>query len=101
MDFWSLAVAVRKPTIRNLGFSGAVFTLSRHVKLVDYGTDNISHCLALYGTGSLAFDSIVLQMEIFSASAGITRGMNHEILSRLTFPALAAAALQLHRHLFS
>ena len=49
-----------EPTIINIGFSGAVFALSRHVKLVDSGTDYISHCLVLYATGSLTFDSIVL-----------------------------------------
>ena len=34
-------------------------------------------------------------MKNFSASAGITWGMNHEILSRLTFPASAAAPLKM------
>ena len=34
-------------------------------------------------------------MEIFSASAGITWGMNYEILSRLTLPASAAAPLKI------
>ena len=38
---------------------------SRHVKLVDLGTDNISHCLVLHATGSLTFDSMVLYLEIF------------------------------------
>ena len=69
--------------------------LSRHVKLVDSGTDNISHCLVQYATGSLTFHSIVLIMENCSASAGITRGMNHQILSRLSFPASAAAPLKI------
>ena len=44
----------------NLGFSGAVFALSRHVKLVYSGTDNIPYCLVLYATGTLTFDSIVM-----------------------------------------
>ena len=79
----------------NLVFSGAVFTLSRRVKLVDSETDNLSHCLVLYATGSLAFDLIVLQLENFSASARITQGMNHEILSRLTCQVSAAADLKI------
>ena len=41
-------------------FLRSCLTLSRHVKLVDSGTDNISYCLVLYATGSLTFDSIVL-----------------------------------------
>ena len=49
-------LGVWKQTIINLGFSGAVFTLSRHVKLVDLRTDNISHWLVLYATGTLTFD---------------------------------------------
>ena len=57
---WSLSLAVWNASIINHGFSGAVFTLSLHVKLVDSGTDNISHCLVLDATGSLTFDSIVL-----------------------------------------
>ena len=57
--FSLIAIFIRLKII-NLGFSGAVFTLSRHVKLVDSGADNMSHCLVLYATGSLTFDLIAL-----------------------------------------
>ena len=56
----SPSLSVWNPTIINLGFSGAVFTLSRHVKLVDAGTDNISHCFVQYATDSLTLYSIAL-----------------------------------------
>ena len=53
------SLSVWNPTIINLGFFGADFTLSSHLNLVDSGTVNISHCLVLYATGSLTFDSII------------------------------------------